>query len=242
MSQVDGFAASRSLIDNAFSHLTWFEDVCEQTGFKGVSQIWRENPAWYFWHKLSDGAFLLRLHADESFGDFQYLSFSLHYFPNLKGLSNLPLSPEEKTLLEDDQIFHRETCTPHFETYHQVLDYFVVAEIGCAVNADNELELILFSTRENEEHPAFLFFDLLVTALNFQAKRHHQKAYSLAGDSVATIFLSYSKGCLNEFLQAFEVEPSQIRPVIGDSLLKSWERAAHMEADCSANGTCSCSH
>ena len=37
------------------------KDVCEKTGFKGISQVWKEDPAWYFWLNQVKGAFLLRL-------------------------------------------------------------------------------------------------------------------------------------------------------------------------------------
>ena len=36
MSGIDAYSATRNLIENTFSYLTWHEDICDQVGFKGL--------------------------------------------------------------------------------------------------------------------------------------------------------------------------------------------------------------
>lgn len=242
MSGIDAYSACRNLIENAFSHLTWYEDVCEQSGFKGISQIWKEDPAWYFWQKQVKGAFLLRLHADEPLDDKHYISFTLHYFPQEDEPAYQLLAAEEKQLLANDAVFHRETNTPHFEAYEQVLSDFIVAEIGCVMDVDNQLQVLLYSSAHEERHPVYRFLDLLVTTLNFQSKRHHRQAYALLDGALKTLFLSYSETAFSQFLASFELEAVPLETVIPNARIKLWKYAAHLEAVCTVNGACSCRH
>ena len=53
---MDFIELHKRFIENSFTHLTWFEDICEKLNFKGISQVWVEEPAWYFWIKNSKGA------------------------------------------------------------------------------------------------------------------------------------------------------------------------------------------
>lgn len=242
MSRIDAYSASRNLVENAFSHLTWYEDVCGLAGFKGISQVWKEEPAWYFWQKQVKGAFLLRLHADESLGQNHYLSLSLHYFPQTDESEYQNLSDAEKDLLADTSLFDGETNTPQYEAFEQFVTAFVVAEIGCVVDADNNLQVLLYSTEQEERHPVYRFIDLFVTTLNFQSKRHHQQVYVLQDGGLTTQFLSYSEAGFNQFLESFELETSQLKTVIPNAQIKLWKHAAQLEAVCSVNGACSCSH
>jgi len=242
MSQIEAFAASRNLIDSAFSHLTWFEKICDQTGFKGVSQVWKEEPAWYFWMKQVKGAFLLRLHADEPLGDNHYLSFSLHYFPRDNEPAYQLLSAEEVSFLVDDKLLHQETNTPHFEAYELSVNKFLCAEIGCVIDQENILQALVYSSSHGEEHPGYHFIDLLIMSLNFQSKQVHRHAYFLNNGENKSIFLSYSEQGFRQFLSTFNLENTINEAVISNSRLELWSTAALLDAVCSANGTCSCSH
>ena len=242
MSGIDAYSATRNLIENAFSYLTWHEDVCEKAGFKGISQVWIEDPAWYFWLDQVQGAFLLRLHAEEPIADNQYVSLTLHYFPTVEEDTYRDLSAGEKWLLSDESIFDRETDTPHFEAYDQFISLFVVAEVGFVINPDNHLQVLLYSSEETESHPVYEFIDLLISALNFQSKQHHQKAYSLQDESMNTSFLSYSEPVFQQFLDAFELKSELLIELVSDNRLNKWLQAAHLDAVCSVNGSCSCNH
>ncbi len=242
MSGIDAYSATRNLIENAFSHLTWHEEVCAQTGFKGISQVWKEDPAWYFWSDKVKGSFLLRLHAEESIGENQYVSLTLHYFPTVDEELYHGLSVGEKRLTSDESVFDRETNTPQFEAYEQFISLFVVAEIGFVIDPDNLLKVLLYSSEEDENHPYHEFIDLLISSLNFQSKQHHQSAFSQRDGALNTSFLSYSEQDFLLFLDAFELESASLEILIPDNRLDKWLQAAHMEAHCSMNGACSCTH
>ncbi len=242
MSRVDAYHATRSIIENAFSHLTWHEDVCEKTGFKGVSQVWKEDPAWYFWLDQVGGAFLLRLHAEEPISNNQYLSLSLHYFPIVDEESYQLLGKEEKGLLSDGSIFDLETNTPQFEAYDQFISQFIVAEIGFVVDPENNLQLLLYSSVKDKNHPVYFFISLLINALNFQSKRHHLQAFMLQDESMKTTFLSYSESVFKQFLATFGLNFNLFDTLVDDDKLNEWLHAAHIDAVCSMSSSCSCSH
>ena len=242
MSGIDAYSATRNLIENTFSHLTWHEAVCDSTGFKGISQVWKVDPAWYFWMDKMEGAILMRLHADEPLADKHYVSLSLHYFPTADGQLYQSLSAEEKNLLRDESVFDLETNTPHFEAYEQFTSHFVVAEIGCVLDSDGLLQVLLYSSEKEEDHPFNGFINLLVTALNFQSKTHHQDAFLLQEGTINTWILSYSEAAFKEFLTQFELDYGSLVKYVDDHKLKNWLHAAHIDAACSVNGACSCSH
>lgn len=242
MSRVDAYHATRNIIENAFSHLTWHEDVCEKTGFKGISQVWKEDPAWYFWLDQVTGGFLLRLHAEEPIIDNQYLSLSLHYFPAVAEEFYQSLSKEEKKLLSDGSIFDLETNTPQFEAYDQFISQFIVAEIGFVIDPENDLQLLLYSSEKSENHPVHSFIRLLVNTLNFQSKRHHLQAFMLQDKSMQTTFLSYSEPVFQQFLATFGLNLNLLDTLADDDKLNEWLHAAHIDAVCSMSSSCSCSH
>lgn len=243
MSEIDANYAVRNLIDSAFSHLTWYEDLCEETGFKGISQIWKEEPAWYFWMKPCPGAFLLRLHAEESLTLGKLLNLSLHYFPARNEESYKHLSADEIRLIGDEDRFDIETSTPRFEAYQQFHDQFIDAEIGCVVDEDNRLQFLFFSTEQVLDHPVYTFIDLLVTALNFQSKQHQGRVVEIQDAGMRTLFLEYSQKALEYFLNEFDLgEAASLVDISSAEMPQQWRRAAHLDAVCTMSGACSCHH
>ena len=242
MSGIDVYNATRNLIENAFSYLTWHKTVCEQTGFKGISQVWIEDPAWYFWLEHVTGAFLLRLHADEPIVDNQYVSLSLHYFPTTEETAYQDLSIEEKRLLSDESFFDQETNTPNFEGYDRFIHLFVVAEVGFVIDSDHQLQVLLYSSEPTVDHSVCEFIDLLICALNFQSKQHHQKVFLLQDGLMNTLFLSYSEPAFQQFIDEFELDSGLFELNVSNRRLDKWLQAAHINAVCSMNGACSCSH
>ena len=242
MSRIDAHAGTRNLIENAFSHLTWYQAVCDRTGFKGISQIWQEEPAWYFWLHQARGAFLLRLHADEALADNQYVSLSLHYFPDRQDQAYQGLSAGEKWLLSDESVFDLATNTPRFEAYGQFRSLFMVAEVGLVFNQENRLQLLLYSSERELDEPASAFIDLLISTLNFYSKRHHRQACLLREGSVSTVLLNYSDPVFQLFLKDFELDELRLEPLHGDARSGRWSQYAHMDAACSMHGACSCQH
>jgi len=242
MTGIDAYSAVRNLIENAFTHLTWYETICNETGFKGISPVWKDEPAWYFWLDRVPGSFLLRYHADEPLEANQYISLSLHYFPTAGEEVYQDLSAGERWLLSDKSVFDRETNSPEFDAYDQFITSFLVAELGFVVDLDNNLQVLLYSTDKRGNHPLHQFLDLLVKALNFQSKKHHLQAYYLRSNEVNSTFLSYSQGSFEGFLQAFDVDINSLGELPLDGKLEHWQRAAHINGICSMSGSCSCSH
>ena len=238
---LDAYAGTRNLIENAFSYLTWHEDACEAAGFKGISQVWKDEPAWYFWLNNTQGGFLLRLHAEESVKDSQYVSLSVHYYPPVEDNgSDCQLSTEEQRLLADDSVFDRPTQTPRYEEFETCLPHFITAEIGLMFGQENQLQLLVYSSKYGEPHPSANFLDLLVSTLNFEAKSHHRKALQLEDGQAASLFLIYDEVTFKDFLDHFELDESLLDEQQTHTLVAKWQHFAHMNVDCSMDGACSC--
>ena len=242
MNRIDAHAATRLLIDNAFSHLTWYDSICTRMGFRGISQIWKDDPAWYFWMENVEGAFWLRLLDEENLGENQYVSMAVHYFPGMSESFFRDLSAGEKWLLSDESAFDRKTSTPRFEVYDQFFDICLAAEIGLVVDPENVLQLLIFSTEKPSEHPAFRFLDLLVKTLHFQSGRHHRQLSVLRSGPVSSLLLNYSEAVFRDFLDAFELDAAEMETLDNDQRSCTWAAAAHLDAECSMHGACSCHH
>ncbi len=240
MSRIDAVTGIRMLIENAFSNLTWHEEACAYLNFKGISQVWKEEPAWYFWRDDVPGAFLLRLLEDEPIADSQYVSMTLHYYPAAENAANLALTAEEHALLNYTATFDQPTCTPRYEEFESCLPHFIAAEVGVMIGADNQLQLLVFSTGKAPSHPVFDFIDLLVSTLNFEAKTHHQTAAQLDAPGANSLFLIYDTSAFNTFQFTFGLEESPLSEPKNTKRLANWRHCAHMDISCSMNGACSC--
>lgn len=242
MSSSDSYQATRDLIDHAFSHLTWYEDVCRQTGFKGISQIWKDEPAWYFWQDGIKGAFLLRLCAEDLLQEYPLVNLTLHYFPAPDEEAYSLLSAGEKWLLSAEKSFDSETCTPRFEAYNEFIHLFVAAEIGLVFDSNNDLQVLFFSTECDDQHQVHQFLDLLIKALNFQTKKHQLSVHEMKEDEVTTLLLNYSAPVFDRFLAEFGLDRSELSDLSHTDRAGEWTHIAHQEAICSMTGACSCHH
>lgn len=239
MTPLDAVTGTRLLVENAFSHLTWHEAACRQVGFKGISQVWKEEPAWYFWQEEIPGAFLLRLHGDEPLADSQFVSMALHYYPAPDDTQHT-LSRREAALRADDAVFDQPTGTPRFEAFETCLPHFIAAEIGLMIGPDNRLQLMVFSTDREREHPVYAFIELLVGALNFEAGTHHVEAGQLEDASIHSLLLAYDRRAFTTFQETFGLDVNVLSELCDMERLARWRRYAHLEASCTINGTCSC--
>ncbi len=240
MNRIDAVTGTRMLIENAFSHLTWHEDACKHLGFKGISQVWKEEPAWYFWLSKTPGAFLLRLHGEEPVAESQYVSLALHYYPALEQVETLALSRGETDLRNDATVFDQPTCTPRYEQFEACLPHFITAEIGLMIGANNQLQVLVFSTGQDRTHPVFAFIDLLVSSLNFEAKTHHLEACHLDDEATSSLLLAYDAKAFKTFQNTFGLDAAALAEPQDPEHLATWRHCAHMDISCSVNGTCSC--
>jgi hypothetical protein len=240
MTRIDAHAATRILVENAFSYLTWHEDACKAAGFRGISQIWKDEPAWYFWLDSVQGGFLLRLHDHEPLNDSQFISLSVHFYPSPSEAKDYQLSTEEQRLLSDASVFDMPTCTPRFEQFDACLPYFIMAEIGMLIGSDNQLQLLVYSTQSGMQPPSVKFLDLLVSTLHFAAKIHHRQALQLEHDKGMSLFLIYDQSTFEDFLNYFELEETTLFPSEMNELLSKWQSFSHLDVDCSMKRACCC--
>ena len=82
---IDTVSLFRNRINSLLTTASWVEDVKRLLGITGVSPIWDDTPAWYFWIEGAPGAYSLVLErawtdgSDES-GPFHGL-FSVKCYP-----------------------------------------------------------------------------------------------------------------------------------------------------------------
>lgn len=240
MSQIDACLATRTLIENAFSHLTWHETACRAFGFQGISQVWREEPAWYFWLDEVEGAFLVRLFEEEAIDTSQFVSLAVHYYPPTDSENRFQLSSRERQIIFDDDLFDRRTCTPHFEAFEACLGFFVCAEISLMIDPENRLQLMAYSTDDPVRRPTDRLLDLLVKALNFEAGRHHRAAWMLKENKPSSLFLVYDENGFKRFLAYFGLNRKNLQPAQITEDLNQWCASAQMDIPCSIHGVCSC--
>jgi hypothetical protein len=237
---IDGSYAVRNLIDSAVSYLTWHEDACKTIGFKGISQVWQEIPAWYFWMTDIAGGFLFRFHQEEPVNQSQYISLSLYYYPDKKEAAYQQLSSLEKGLIDDPEIIDQKTNTPKFESFEHCLPYFLSAEIGLLIDETNKLQALVFSSSNGQTHPTEVFFSFLVKTLNFYLKSHHIQAKQLNMTDISSLFVIYDTIAFEQFLKAYNIDKSSFVHPIQTGMLENWKNTAHLNAECSVNGACAC--
>jgi len=240
MTAFDGSEAVRNLIDSAVSHLTWHEDACKTFRLKSISQVWKETPAWYFWLTGISGGFLVRFHQEESVKHSQYISLLLHYYPDKGESAYQQLSDQEKILLDDSKIIDSQTNTPQFEAFEHCLPYFLIAEIGLLIDETNTLQTVVFSSSNDQTHPSEVFLDFLIKTLNFYLKFHHIHVKQLNLNEISSLFMIYDTTAFEEFIKTYHLDKSDFIHPIQTGRLEEWKNAAHLNAECSVNGTCAC--
>ncbi|ALC15506.1 hypothetical protein DSOUD_0718 [Desulfuromonas soudanensis] len=240
MTLIDAHAATRNLVENAFRYLTWHEDACKAAGFKGISQVWKDEPAWYFWLDSVQGGFLLRLHDHEPLKGSQYVSLSVHFYPSTSETKDCQLSIEEQRLLSDRSVFDMPTCTPRFEEFDACLPYFITAEIGLLIGSDNQLQLLVYSTQNGMKHFSIQFLDLLVSTLHFANKIHHRQALQLTDGQGTSLFLIYDQTAFDNFTSHFSLDEISFHEPKMEKLLFKWKNSSRIDVNCSMKSTCCC--
>lgn len=193
-----------------------------------------------FVHVGVPGAFLLRQLDEEPIGDSQYVSMALHYYPVAGNAGHLALTAEEQALFNDTEIFDQSTSTPRYEEYEACLPHFIAAEVGLMIGAGNQLQLLVFSSDLDQNHPVLGFIDLLISTLNFEAKTHHREAGEMRDAGTNSLFLIYDTSAFNTFQFTFGLEESPLSEPQNTERLARWRHCAHMDISCSMNGACSC--
>ena len=115
---------------------SWVDEVRETLGITGVSQIWDEKPAWYFWVSGLQGAYQLQLESADIDEQAAAGVFIIKYYPSPLDRVFSAFSAEECALVQGAYFDH--TNTPRYEKREQIpANLFNVASIIFSALPDN---------------------------------------------------------------------------------------------------------
>ncbi len=226
---VDPSVRFRQLVDNALTHLTWHDEIVQELGVEGISQIWDDQPAWYIW--LAGRAYLLRYPGLNESAD--ELTAVLHAFPTREELASGRFSAEERRLLEPEH-FDQATTTPRFESFGRFAEAFIIAEMTVIPGAAGCGSLVV-SSHQQAWDAAWSFTDFFVSMQSFYRKTAplHDPVGFAPQPGISSVLIS------------FEENDDSLSASFGNCPIPApahWHRLAQSEVRCSATGTCSCSH
>jgi len=229
---LDASLRFRQLTDNALTYLSWHEEVMRALQVAGISQIWDDEPAWYFW--LGERAYLLRYPGLEERGS--ELTAVLHAFPLKEELESGTFSAAERSLLEPEH-FDLETTTPRFESFARFAGAFVIGEMTITQGDAGPSSLIMSSYRSKWEL-AWRFTEVFVALQSFYWKT------APVGNPLG---FEPQQG-VRSVMIPFEEHAASFTPPSGSGPVRQlhypghWREYAEGRVRCSATGTCSCSH
>lgn len=229
----DHIGIHQKLVENAVSHLTWHEQAISKTGFKAISQVWLEPPAWLFWLNWQEGAYMLRITEAEEITGSSYCSYLLHYFPQ----NHKYLTPDETELVNSHR-FDSGTCTPVYEHNADFHEHFITAEIGISAPDCNTMSLAAVSLNGRFEKETESFLDFFFGAMNFYTKSHHLSCLKDRDKDI--ILLPYTMDGMLRFFADYQLNSLDFTEI--RRFKPEWCAMAHYSASCSVHGTCGCSH
>jgi hypothetical protein len=120
---------------------SWAEELRRLLGMRGVSQIWDEIPAWYFWFQDAPGAY--QLSYDEAL-DLDLLErgirsalFEVKCFPVAAHEAYPEFSPDEREYVSS--ALFDETGTPHYAARDRIpAELFTVGALAISLSAEHE--------------------------------------------------------------------------------------------------------
>lgn len=118
---------------------SWIDNSKPMLGLEGVSQVWSEAPAWYFWIHDAEGVYHLDLQSFETVGSREdnLVSglFSIRFYPFRHGPLFRGLSHEEQRLIESDHF--DSTNTPDLASLSQIpTNLFQIGTLEMLVSAE----------------------------------------------------------------------------------------------------------
>jgi hypothetical protein len=138
-SDIDTVSLFRNRINSLLTTASWVEDVKRLLGITGVSPIWDDTPAWYFWIEGAPGVYSLVLErtwtdGSHESGPFHGL-FSVKCYPFQASREFATFSFFERHLIAS-KLFDS-TNTPRFESRSSIpASLFVVGAIECVVQGE----------------------------------------------------------------------------------------------------------
>jgi len=126
---------------------SWFEKVKGLIGLEGVSQVWGDKSAWYFWISKAPGVYYLQL--EEVFDEYWENDdlaggiFTIKCYPYAHENVFQSFSFEERSFIQSDFFDH--THTPLFEQKEKIPEtLFNVATLELAMDSQDNLALFTF--------------------------------------------------------------------------------------------------
>lgn len=114
----------RSEMEGMLLTASWVEELKETLSLTGVSQVWKDQPNWYFWLAQGPGPFSLQLEKTEVWSttrsEFKRGLFSLRFFPYPHQEVFSLFSPEERKQIQSEHFDH--TGTPRFQSIRRIPD------------------------------------------------------------------------------------------------------------------------
>ena len=152
---------------------SWSERFRSDIGFTGVSQIWGDRPAWYFWLRDSPGVYQLELMntgEDSDTGEGRCRAvFNVKCYPYQARAEFRSFSFLERKLVQSD-LFDA-TNTPVFEHQGDIpADLFTVASVEINVDLEGHASMVSFESMDHlrtrfaqETHQTFPMISLART-------------------------------------------------------------------------------
>jgi hypothetical protein len=124
---------------------SWVDEVKQLLGLDGVSQIWSETPAWYFWLSEAPGPFEFHFEsgADQGRDNSGAASgfFEVKFFPRPSEWAFSAFSPEERALVSSDLFDHTNTVRSEArERIHPHL--FSIGTIGISFSQEDDVSAL----------------------------------------------------------------------------------------------------
>lgn len=131
---------------------SWSERFRFDIGFKGVSQIWGDRPAWYFWLADAPGVYQLELmNAEEDSStakDRCTAVFNVKCYPYREHAVFRSFSFLERKLVQSD--FFDDTNTPAFEHQGEIPpDLFTVAAVEISMDLAGHAAIVSFESLDH---------------------------------------------------------------------------------------------
>jgi len=128
---------------------SWFDEIRTELGMQGVSQLWAQRPAWYFWIADAPGVYLLELAAADSRQmegfDLHRVTFALKCYPFAGQQVFKFFSFEEQGLIRSPYFDH--TNTPRFDQREKIDPHlFNIAKIECTFDGGETMAAFVFES------------------------------------------------------------------------------------------------
>lgn len=237
---IDYVGLHQNLINNSLQYATWHNEICKLAKLGGISQVWSDSPAWYFWITETKGAYLFRMIDEEAYENFSVGTFLLHYFPESESDLNF-LSNLERSLLQNKKKFDQKTNTPDYDHLEEFYDHFILSELKIMLTDNGELQLLTYSSLDIHNDKTDIFANMLILILNFYTKKTISHSYwGYLSEILNTNIVSYEPNVFEIFCSIYDLDKSSFTDNIENKNFENWQLVSKIRAVCTSKSTCSC--